>query len=92
MENKEVNFPEGIKFKQEKNAPDFVIGNISINVDRFIEWLKLNRNNSGYVNLDVKRSKAGNLFMAKDDWEPTPKGSSKESVPSDDSFVGFFQQ
>lgn len=47
------------------------ITKLSIQVDRFIEYLQKNKNEKGYVNIDVKTSKGGkpyaqlNAFQAK---------------------------
>lgn len=45
--------------KHEK-APDFVNGSVSINVDKFVEWLKnQEKNEKGYVKIDLLTSREG---------------------------------
>ena len=51
------------------NAPDFVKCSISVKVDEFITYLKLNDNN-GWVNLDMLKSKEGKLYVKLNDWKP----------------------
>jgi hypothetical protein len=39
-------------------APDFVKGKLSIKVDDFIEFLQANKNDKGYVNIDLLAQKS----------------------------------
>lgn len=71
----EKNFADGFVFKRNENAPDFVVGKLSVKVDEAIAWLKSNTKN-GWVNVDVKRSKGGNYYMELDTWE------SKKATPT----------
>ena len=74
----ETKFPNGMWFnKPHENAPDFVIADINISVDRFIEWLKAQeRSEKGYVRITGKRSKDGRYHAELNDWKPT-----KNDVP-----------
>ena len=45
-------FADGFSFKRRDNAPEFVIGNLSIKVEDAIPFLKGNARN-GWVNLNV---------------------------------------
>ncbi len=72
-------FGEGIFFKQKENAPDFVLGAVSIKVDEFITFLKENVK-KGWVNMDLKQSKGGKHYFQVDTWEPKPKGE-EAAVP-----------
>lgn len=57
---------EGLIIKKpHENAPDFVKGKVSINVEKFIEYLRNNSNN-GWVNFDLKESKEGKLYCQLD--------------------------
>lgn len=48
---------------------------VSFKVDAFIEELKAKKNSEGYVNIEIKESKAGDkLYAAFDDWQPKPGG------------------
>lgn len=58
-------FPEGIRVEPPREgAPDFVKGRISIRVDELKPWLDKNINDRGWVNLDLKESKGGALYLA----------------------------
>ncbi len=69
MSQTEKQFAEGFIFKRRDNAPDFVVGNLSIKVEEAIAWLKSNSDN-GWVNVDIKRAKGGNYYCEKDTWKP----------------------
>jgi hypothetical protein len=57
-------FAEGMFFnKPREGAPDFVKGKIDIKVDEFLLFLNKNKNQKGYVNLDLKESKGGKLYL-----------------------------
>lgn len=69
------------------NAPDFVKLKASIKRTDMIEWLK--RQNTDWVNLDIKESKSGKLYAAVDTWEPKlpaiqAQGSGKQDEFDDD--------
>ena len=71
----EIEFANGIYFNEpHENAPDFVLGSISVKPDRFTEWLaQQTPNEKGYVRLKVNMSKMGNPYVALDDWKPDAK-------------------
>lgn len=73
MSQEEKVFAEGFIFKRRENAPDFVIGNISIKVDEAIAFLRKHEKN-GWVNLNAKTARSGNPYLELDTWE----GSSKK--------------
>ena len=59
--------------QKHENAPDFVIGKLSINVSQFRDWMKgyLAENpNEEWINIDMKTSKSGKGYAAIDDWKP----------------------
>jgi len=69
-EKKEKVFAKGIYFdKPREGAPDFVKGNISVKVDDFIAFAKEHEKKSGYINLDLKKSKEGKLYLELNSWE-----------------------
>lgn len=89
----EKNFADGFVFKRNENAPDFVVGKLSVKVDEAIAWLKSNTKN-GWVNVDVKRSKGGNYYMELDTWEskkatPTTKTTTAEVDSIEESGLPF---
>lgn len=69
-------FADGFIFKRRENAPDFVIGNISVKVEDAIGFLTANQKN-GWVNLNVLNSKGGKPYMELDQF--VPKGKENES-------------
>lgn len=68
--------------KPHENAPNFVIADISANVVSLHEWLNANQglaNEKGFINLQLKESKAGKFYIAVNDYKP------KNEVPVGDS-------
>lgn len=69
---KETIFVDGMRFeKPHQNAPEFVKGKISVNADNFTEFLNKHKNEKGYININLKKSKAGNLYLELDTWKPS---------------------
>ena len=66
---KEKIFAEGFSFKRNENAPDFVVGRLTVKVDEAIAFLKANVKN-GWVSLDVKTGRSGNHYVELDTYEP----------------------
>jgi len=76
----EPTFADGMIFKRpNEGAPDFVKGALSIKVDEAIAFLQ-KHNSGGWVNLDLKNSQGGKLYLQLNDWKPTPKDN--EQPPS----------
>ena len=74
MENTTKNFADGLRFELPgPKAPTWVKGKISIKVDAFTNWLAQNMDEKGWVNLDVKESKGGNIYVEKNDWKKDQK-------------------
>ena len=73
----EIEFANGIYFNEpHENAPDFVLGSISVKPDKFAEWLaQQTPNDKGYVRLKVNMSKVGKPYVALDDWKPEAKAT-----------------
>jgi hypothetical protein len=72
MGQEEKIFADGFSFKRNENAPDFVIGRLSVKVDEAIGFLKENGKN-GWVNLSVKKARSGNHYIELDTFEPKSK-------------------
>ena len=58
-----------------ENAPSFVKARVSIKIETFTKWMEENKNESGYVNLDLLESKAGSLYFKVNDFKPKQKDS-----------------
>lgn len=65
-------FADGFLFKRRENAPDFVIGNISVKVEEAISFLQANQKN-GWVSLNVLTAKSGNPYIELDQFVPKKK-------------------
>ena len=64
-------YAKGLFAKRNENAPDFVTCNLSIKTDDFIQFLRENTNEKGYVNLQVLKSKdKGTLYAIVDTFTP----------------------
>lgn len=74
MANEEKIFADGFVFKRNENAPEFVIGRISIKCDEAISFIK-EHEKSGWVNLQVKQARSGNYYIELDTFEAKGKDS-----------------
>lgn len=85
MSNDKKHFPNGLFYKKPNdNAPDFVMGKVSIKVDDFKKYL--NKVNGEWLNLDLKISKDGKGYAEVDTWKPDPSKNGtppKNEVPND---------
>lgn len=69
----EKNYADGLFYNEpHENAPDFVLGSLSINKDQFLDWLNQQQaNEKGYVKIDIKRSKEkGTPYCELNTWKP----------------------
>lgn len=80
QEQKEKIFAEGFSFKRNENAPDYVIGRISIKVDEAITFLR-NHEKNGWVNLNALYARSGNAYIELDTFEPQRGGAPKVATP-----------
>jgi hypothetical protein len=67
----EPKFITGLFTKRSEKAPDFLLASLSFKTEQFIEWLKSHTNSSGYVNVDVLKSKDGGVYSKHNDWQPS---------------------
>lgn len=67
-------FADGFIFKRNNNAPDFVVGRMSIKLDDAIAFLKEHQSN-GWVNIDIKKSQGGKFYTELDTWKPNSNGN-----------------
>lgn len=73
-------FAEGIIFKRNEKAPDFVVGAMSVKVEEAVPFLQANAKN-GWVNLQVKQSQAGKYYIELDTFEPKSQPSESKPEP-----------
>jgi hypothetical protein len=78
MEKKNKVFADGFIFKRSENAPDWVVGKISVKVEDAIKFLNSNTKN-GWVNLNVNESQNGKIYIELDTWE---KAQGSQSTPA----------
>ena len=78
--NEEKVFADGFSFKRQENAPDFVVGRVSVKCDEAVAFMKTHQKN-GWLNLNIKYAKSGKPYMELDTWQPTNKAEAvQESV------------
>ena len=80
-------FPKGISIKEaRKEAPDFVKGDVGINLKKFVEWAKPKISEAGWVNLALNISAKGNLYFSFYDKNGEEVGNvkAKEELPEID--------
>lgn len=65
-----------------ENAPSFVKARLSIKVDEAIEFLRENRKVSGYVDLDLKESKGGKLYLELNEWGQKEEAEEEQAAPT----------
>ena len=75
-------FADGFSFKRSENAPDFVVGRLSMKVDEAIAFLKKHEK-GGWTNLNVKKARSGNYYLDLDTYEP--KGGAKPEPETSDA-------
>lgn len=70
MENPKV-FANGLIFKKPgQKAPSWIIGNVSVKVDEFINFLNEHNYGSEWVNLEIKESKTGKVYCELSTFDP----------------------
>jgi hypothetical protein len=66
-----------------EGAPDFVKGRLSFKVADAIPFLEKYKNEKGYVNVDLLKSKEGKLYLKLNNWKPEPKTEPTEQTKPD---------
>lgn len=76
---------DGMFFKDKhQNAPEWVIGKISIKIDEFSKFVKEHKGTNEYLNFDILRSKGGKAYVTLDTWKPEKKQETQEQEPEQD--------
>lgn len=96
MNKEEKIFADGFSFKRSENAPDFVVGRLSLKVDEAIGFIKKYDKN-GWVNLSIKTARSGNHYLELDTFDPSkkmekkssPKPTKKQAKEEDDENLPF---
>lgn len=66
MESK--TFAKGINFKRNENAPDFVVGKLTIKVDEALNFIETHSKDN-WLNLDIKQAKSGKYYIELDSYK-----------------------
>jgi hypothetical protein len=86
--NNQILFVDGMYSNEvSPNAPDFILGSLSIQPEKLALWLQANlalKNEKGYINLTVKRSKAGKRFISVDTYKKKQEPQNNEAMTLDD--------
>lgn len=61
-------FADGFLFKRNENAPDFVVGRLSMKVDEAIAFMKKHEK-GGWININIKQARSGNYYSELDTFE-----------------------
>ena len=77
MEKQTKEFAKGFIFKRNDNAPEWAIGKLSIKAQEAIQFIN-EKNNGGWVNLEIKKSKEGKFYIELDTYEAKAKVEIKE--------------
>ena len=83
----EKKYAKGLFAKRKEKAPEFVVCDLSCKTDDFIQFLRENTNDKGYVNMQVLKSRdKGTMYAVLDTFEPKPNNAptqEKKSVRND---------
>jgi hypothetical protein len=74
-------FANGFTFKRRENAPDFVIGRMSLKADDAIAFIKEHAKN-GWLNLEIKAARSGNYYVELDMYDGKTSAAAPKSAPS----------
>lgn len=78
---------DGMFFKEKhQNAPEFVIGGLSIKVDQFAKFVKDHKDGE-YLNFQVLKSKQGKPYIVLDTWKPNRDQAPADNHVYDDSKI-----
>jgi len=79
----EQEFVQGL-FVDKKTFDWGEITTLSFKVEEIVEWLNKNKNDKGYVNVDIKQSKSGKPYAVKNTFVPKAQAESKQDDFSDE--------
>lgn len=89
----DLQFPEGIKaFKPNEKAPNYIISNVVIDIEKFVMWLSDNANkyqNDGKLRLDLKLSRKDTHYLCVNTYLKKPATFSATASSNDIPKVNF---
>jgi hypothetical protein len=74
MEKTTNDFVQGL-FVDKKDTQYGEIIKLSFKSENFIEWLKSNTNEKGYVNVDILTAQSGKKYAKKNEFKPQPQST-----------------
>jgi len=75
-------FADGIIFKKKDDkAPDFVKGHLAIKASEAVAFIEKYKKEDGWLNLDLKKSQGGKLYLELNTWKPEKK---EEDIKDED--------
>ena len=88
-------FADGFSFKRRDNAPEFVVGRMSIKIDDAIAFMKQKESN-GWINLNINQARSGSYYVELDTYTPEagnakgkPSKAQPVTIPDDGEDVPF---
>jgi hypothetical protein len=81
-EKKERVFADGFSFKRNEDAPEYVIGRLSMKVEEAVAFMKKHANSNGWVNVSILYGRSGNPYVELDTYEPVKKDDGQEAKPA----------
>lgn len=88
MEKKDKVFAKGFNFKRSENAPEWVVGKLSIKLEDAMPFLTQNQSGD-WVNLSIARGQQGNYYIEVDTWKPTGQASAPVQAKSSSKDLPF---
>lgn len=82
-EKRERVFADGFSFRKPTgDAPEYVVGRLSLKVDEAIDFINKHKNANGWVNLSIMVGRSGNPYVELDTYEPKKQeGEPTEAKP-----------
>lgn len=62
-------FADGFSFKRNENAPDFVVGKLTMKAEEAIAFIKKHQQN-GWVSVEIKYGRSGNAYCELNTFQP----------------------
>ena len=74
--SEETVFVDGMICKKNEKAPDFVLCDLSIKCKDLVSFMRENHKD-GWINVDIKMSRAGKPYASLNTWQPTKQEAAK---------------
>lgn len=72
-------FADGLRVGRREGAPEFKICELGVNVASFTAFLKQHEKQSGWVNIDILKSKGGKYYAELNTWTPEQRVTNEEA-------------